>query len=221
MEDLPMDDGTTSANQNRPFENFAEFTSPAAADHQPEESEHSMDGSGHSTPTHDIHPFEDSDDIRVIKPYDIEEPDDELEISVPRVDLLCLPDRLERWQRDLTDYLNDLDYQPGGFNSNTIPLVRKRGQKRKPARNTLATQHGDPPFSQRHTSPETQYEPHDHRPKKRRFSEFQKWHSQDIDSFGTFREDNANESSGSETASIDLGNDIMDDSPMADEMDID
>ncbi|CAI7630155.1 unnamed protein product [Penicillium crustosum] len=210
MEDLPMDDGTTSANQNRPFENFAEFTSPAAADHQPEESEHSMDGSGPSTPTHDIHPFEDSDDIRVIKPYDIEEPDDELEIN-----------RLERWQRDLTDYLNDLDYQPGGFNSNTIPLVRKRGQKRKPARNTLATQHGDPPFSQRHTSPETQYEPHDHRPKKRRFSEFQKWHSQDIDSFGTFREDNANESSGSETASIDLGNDIMDDSPMADEMDID
>ncbi|CAI7628966.1 unnamed protein product [Penicillium viridicatum] len=211
MEDFRMNDGTTPANPTRPFEYFARFTSPAAADHQPEESERSMDDSGPSTPTHDIDPLEDSDDIRVIKPYDIEEPDDELETSVPRVDLLCLPDRLERWQRDLTDYLNDLDYQPGGFNSNTIPLVRKRGQKRKSARNTLATQHGDPHFAQRHTSPETQ----------RRFSELPKWHSQDIDSFGAFRECNVNESSGSETASIDLGNDTMEDSPMADEMDID
>ncbi|KAJ9492716.1 hypothetical protein VN97_g497 [Penicillium thymicola] len=221
MQDLLRDDGTTTANPNRPFEHFAGFTSPAAADHQPEESEHSMDGSGPSTPTHDIDPLEDSGDIRVIKPYDIEEPDDELEASVPRVDLLCLPDQLERWGRDLTDYLDDLCYQPGGFDNNTIPLVRKRGQKRKPAGNTVATQHGDPHFAQRHTSPETQYEAHDHRPKRRRFSELPKWHSEDIDSFGAFREGIVNESSGSETASIDLGNDTMDDSPMADEMDID
>jgi hypothetical protein len=215
-----MDDRTSPANQNRPFKYFAEFPS-ATADQQPEESEQSMNGSGPSTPTHNMNTFEDSDDIRVIKPYDIEEPDDELETSLPRVDLLCLPDPLEQWQRDLTDYLNDLDSQPGEFNSNTIPLVRKRGQKRKPARNTLATQHGDPNFAPRHTSPETQPDVHNHRPKRRRFSELPKWDSQDIDSFGAYRESNANESSGSETASIDLGNDTMDDSPMADEMDID
>ncbi|KAK4865329.1 hypothetical protein LT330_009440 [Penicillium expansum] len=225
MEDLPMDDGTNPAKPDQPFEYFASFTSSdAAADHQPEESEQSMDGSGPSTPTHDTDLFDESDDIRVVKPYDIEEPDDELQTSVPRVDLLCLPDRFERWQRDLTDRLNDMDYQPGGSNSNTFPSpsVRRRGQKRKPTNNTLGTQQDYPHFAQRHASAENPPEAHEPYPKRRRFSELPKWHAQDIDSFGAFREGNANESSGSETASIDLtGNDTMNDSHMADEMDID
>ncbi|CAG8909968.1 unnamed protein product [Penicillium egyptiacum] len=223
MEDLPMDD-TGPAKPDQPFEYFTGFPSfDAAADPQPEESELSMDGSGPSTPTHETDPFEESDETRVIKPYDIEEPDDELETSVPRVDLLRLPDRFERWQRELTDYLNGLEYERVGFDSNAIPLVRKRGQKRKPANNALATQQCYPHFAQGHASAETLPEVHENSPKRRRFSELPKWHAQDIDSFGTFRETNANESSGSETASIDLGggNDAMNNSPMGDGMDID
>ncbi|KAJ5801028.1 uncharacterized protein N7518_003096 [Penicillium psychrosexuale] len=221
MEDLPMND-TSPDKLKEPIEYFADLTSDAAADHQPKEREQSMDDSGPSTPAHDMDPLEDSDEIRVIKPYDIEEPDDELETSLPRVDRLCLPDRFERWQRDLTDYLNDMGYEPDGSNSNTIPSARKRGQKRKPAHNTLATQQCYPFFAQGHASAETQPEVHEHRPKRQRFSEIPKWHAQDIDSFGAFREANENESSGSETASIDLnGNDPMNNWPIADEMDID
>lgn len=222
MKDLPMDD-TGHASPNQPFDYFTGLTSfDAAGDQKPEKSEHSMDGSGPSTPTHDMDSFENSDDVRVIKPYDIEEPDDELETSVPRGDLLCLPDRFELWQRDLTDYLNDLDYQRVGFNSSTIPSVRTKGQKRKPAHNTLTAQQSYPQFPQGHASAEAHPEVHGYRPKRRRFSELPKWYAQDIHSFGAFREPNANESSGSETASIDLGgNDAMNNSPMADEMDID
>ncbi|KGO74580.1 hypothetical protein PITC_002250 [Penicillium italicum] len=223
MQDLPMDDGTSCAKPNQHFEYLSRFTSSdAAADHQPEESEQSMDDSGPSTPIHDTNLFEESEDLQVIKPYDIEEPDDELETSIPRVDLLCLPDRFERWQRDLTDHLNDMDSQPSGSSSNTFHLVRRRGQKRKPVYNTLATHQGYSHFAQRHASADNQPEAHEPRSKRRRLSELQKWIAQDIDSFVAFREGNVNESSGSETASIDLtGNDIMNDSPMADEMDID
>ncbi|CAI7577330.1 unnamed protein product [Penicillium glandicola] len=201
MEDLPMND-TGHFKSNQTFEYFTKFTSfDATADHQPEESEHSMDGSGPSTPTRDTAPFEYSDDIRVIKPYDIEEPDDELESSVPREDLLCLPDRFEGWQRDLTDYLDELGHQPVGSNSNAIPSMQMRGQKRKPTRNTFATQQCSPHFRRRRASAETQPKVH---------------------SFGGFREVNANESSSSEAASIDMnGDDTMHDSAMGDEMDID
>ncbi|KAJ5472879.1 hypothetical protein N7530_006880 [Penicillium desertorum] len=215
MGDVLMDD-TGPAKPDQPFEYFTGFTSSdAAADPQLEDTEQSMNGSGPSTPTQDTNPFEESDKIRIIKPYDIEEPDDDLETSVPRVDLLCLPDPFEQWQRELTDYLNGLDYEHVGFDSNAMPLARKRGKKRKPAHNALATQQG-------HASAGTQPEVNGHSPKRRKFSELQ-WHAQDIDSFGTFREANANESSGSETASTDLcgGNDGTNNSPMADEMDID
>jgi hypothetical protein len=222
MGDVLMDD-TGPAKPDQPFEYFTGFTSSdAAADPQPEDTEQSMNGSGPSTPTQDTNPFEESDKIRIIKPYDIEEPDDDLETSVPRVDLLCLPDPFEQWQRELTDYLNGLDYEHVGFDSNAMPLAPKRGKKRKPAHNALATQQYDPHLAQGHASAGTQPEVNGHSPKRRKFSELQ-WHAQDIDSFGTFREANANESSGSETASTDLcgGNDGTNNSPMADEMDID
>jgi hypothetical protein len=100
--------------------------------------------------------------------------------------------------------------------------VRKRGKKRKPTHNALATQQCYSHLAQEHALAGTQPEEHGHSPKRRKFSELQ-WHAQDIDSFGTFREANANESSGSETASIDLGGGIdgTNNSPMTDEMDID
>ncbi|KAJ5970744.1 uncharacterized protein N7479_000662 [Penicillium vulpinum] len=224
MEDLPMDD-TGPAERNQPFEYFTEFTSfDAAADPQPEENEQSMDDSGPSTPTHDTAKFDDSDDdnVQVIKPYAIEEPHDELEPSVPRIDLLRLPDRFERWQRDLTDYLNDLDDYPVVSNGNTTRSMRKRGRKRKPAQNTPATEQSNPFLKQRYASAEIQSQVYDHHPKRRRVSEPPQWHPTNTDSFGTFREPNANESSSSETQSIDMsGNDTIDNSPMPDAMDID
>ncbi|KAJ5154483.1 uncharacterized protein N7500_009922 [Penicillium coprophilum] len=225
MEDLLMDDSPTKPQQpHQPFQYSTGFTSfDGAADPQPEESEQSTDDSGPLTPTQDTDPFDDSDDdVQVIKPYDIEEPDDELESSLQRVDRLCLPDRFERWQRDLTDYLDDLDDQPVGFNSNTTRSMRKRGQKRKPTHNTTALQQGNPPLKQRYASAETQPQVHDHQPKRRRVSEPPQLYPSSTDSFGGFREANTNDSSSSETQSMDLsGNETMNDSPMADEMDLD
>ncbi|KAJ5816476.1 hypothetical protein N7447_008709 [Penicillium robsamsonii] len=203
MEDLPMDDSPAKPHQpHQPFD-YSGFTSFDTADPQLGEIEHSTDDSGPSTPTQDTHPFDDSNDnIRVIKPYDIEEPDDELESSVQKVDRLCLPDRFERWQRDLTDYLDDMDDQPVGSNRNAIRPMRKRGQKRKPAYSTLATQQYNPPFKQRYASAETQPQVDEHPPK----------------SEGA----NKSSSSDSETQSMDLsGNETGNNSPMADEMDLD
>ncbi|KAJ5372512.1 hypothetical protein N7517_004518 [Penicillium concentricum] len=229
MEDLPMDDSPAQPHQpHQPFDFSTGFTGFHAADPQPEETEHSTDDSGPSTPTQNTHPFDNSDDdIRVIKPYDIEEPDDELESSVQRVNRLCLPDRFERWQRDLTDYLDDMDDQPVGFNRNKIRSMRKRGQKRKPTHNTPATQQCNPPFKQRYASAEIQPQVDEHLPKRRRVSEPPQLYPSSMDSFGDFREPNANESSSSETQSMDLsgnetmGNETMNNSPMEDEMDLD
>ncbi|KAJ5520209.1 hypothetical protein N7463_000662 [Penicillium fimorum] len=223
MEDLPMDDTPSKPHQpHQPFD-YSRFTSFDATDPHLGESEHSTDDSAPSTPAQDRHPFDDSiDNIRVLKPYDIEEPDDELESSVQRVERLCLPDRFERWQRDLTDYLDDMDDQPAGSNRNSIRSIRKRGQKRKPAYNTPATQQCNLPFKQRYASAETQPQVDEHPPKRRRVSEPPQLHPSSMDSFGDFREPSANESSGSETQSMDLSdNETGNNSPIADEMDLD
>lgn len=69
---------------------------------------------------------------RVFRPYAIEEPDDEPTPDMQPLKLPCLPDNLERWQRDLVDYVDDeRDVRPrntldGSYSGQT------RGQKRKP-----------------------------------------------------------------------------------------
>lgn len=97
----------------------------------------SLNGSGPSTPTHEgissapkVTDIEDAAN-EIFQPYDIEEPDDEPESITTRTELPCLPDSFERWQRDLTEWMDDM-----GRSSDMKPIVKLppshgRGQKRK------------------------------------------------------------------------------------------
>ncbi|KAJ5780556.1 hypothetical protein N7457_005716 [Penicillium paradoxum] len=215
MEGLQMND-TNSSGSNESYLPLEYFIGPTSF--HADESEQSVDDSGASTPVHDSQSVEEDDQIRVIKPYAIEEPDDEPECIMPWPDVPCLPDPFERWQRDLVDYMNDLNYQPDGHNPNGIPAVRKRGQKRKPSLATGATQH----LKQRHALAESHAQAREHCTKRQKFGKQMHEYSQGMDPFEGFREAKVNESSSSETQSVDLsGIDTVDNSPMVDEMDID
>ncbi|KAJ6114671.1 hypothetical protein N7486_000449 [Penicillium sp. IBT 16267x] len=112
-------------------------SSPSAAAHDifdapTDYSEHSLNGPAPSTPVaaDNLNMAPDMLNFKVYHPYDIEEPDDEPD-AIQRLELPCLPDYFERWQRELLEYMNGL----GNDLSNQIisrPLTApKRGQKRK------------------------------------------------------------------------------------------
>lgn len=213
---------TCSGKSDLPFDYFAGSASVDAADSGTEESEQSMDDSGASTPTHGTDLLEDGDYNRVVKPYAIEEPDDEPVYTMPRPDVLCLPDQFERWQRDLEEYMNKLNYQSNEATFNSIPSMRKRGQKRKPAHSTAACHYCYPHSKQRHALGKARPEVCDHCAKRRRFSKQPDGDSNPQDLFEDFRDAIASDSSSSETRSSDLSDtDAMNDLPMVDEMEID
>lgn len=73
-------------------------------------------------------------ETEVVKPYAIEEPDDEqLETNEPdRPVVSSLPDNLERWHIDLIDSMDNLQCESDRTDS-TQRSDQKRGQKRKSA----------------------------------------------------------------------------------------
>jgi hypothetical protein len=229
MDSLYMTDPTLSERDHSVlFEQIPKLSPYGPTGLSTDESGHSVNDSGPSTPTNDIDSFEGnishgSDDSRVIRPYAIEEPDDAPEATLPRHDLPCLPDLFERWQRDLRDYMNGLNVQPDNSNTVKQPTMRKRGQKRKPASTARSTHlYCDPNSSRRRTSSvEPQQQIHDHSRKKRRGdSEGSRSHHH-TDSFRKFREPKMTESSSSEAQTPDLSSaETLNDSA-ADEMDID
>jgi hypothetical protein len=223
MEDLLMG-GTSPASSSESFMppeyviGVALFD--AAADPQTEESEQSVDDSGPSTPIHNSNLFEDDYCIRIIKPYAIEEPDDEPDCTITRLNIPCLPDRFERWQRDLADYMDDLNYQPDELDLDSRP-TQKEGQKRKTAHITGATQNCYPHMKQRHTSAKTQPQMRGNCTKRRKFSKQPHGVSQMMNSFAGYRAADANESSSRETRSASLSaSDTMNNSLRTEEMDI-
>lgn len=189
-----------------------------------EENEQSVDDSGPSTPTHDLDSLDDNDVIINVKPYAVEEPEDESESDMPGLDLPRLPDRFERWQRDLSDYMNDLNYQADGQHSASVSTIRKRGHKRKSVDAAALRQHCYLPFEQNVQKPSsgTRHQAHGQWAKRQRCNMMSREQSYSTGSFDAFREANGNESSSSETRSTDCsGIDTLNNSPMADEMDID
>lgn len=122
-------------------------SSPFAATDNPADvhtdgSGHSLNVSGPSTPVHETslnQPAESNAD-NVFQPYAIEEPDDEAESAHLKRDLPCLPDYFECWQRELVDSMHDLGSRP----NKAVAAAAKphqnprRGQKRKPVNSTGA-----------------------------------------------------------------------------------
>jgi hypothetical protein len=227
MEDIPIADTDpfiSKGNVNLPsgkFAGYARFVPvDTAAVPTTEESEPSVDDSGPSTPTLDHDSLEENDGNPVIQPYAIEEAEDESESYTSRLDLPCLPDQFERWQRDLSDCMNDLNYQADVQHHAPGSPIRKRGRKRKSAHVAASRKHSCPSF-ERKLSSETQHSAHGEGTKRRRCNTMPEQFSS-ASSFDAFREANANESSSSETRSTDCsGIETLNNSPRADPMDID
>lgn len=176
-----------------------------------DESELSLDDSGPLTPAHDLDLSNGHEGARIIKPYAIEEPEDDDESETPTRNLLRLPDQFERWQRDLSEYMNDLNYEADGQYA-APQAARKQGHKRK---FTYAARQNRNSFGP--NSPDTR--PVNEESSKKRRSNA---NSPITDSFHAFRESNADESSCSEPRSADCsGIDTENNSPGVDYMDID
>lgn len=111
----------------------------------------SFNDSGPSTPVHEHppSPVTAEDNGKAIQPYDIEEPDDEPEPAVQRLDLPRLPDNFERWQRELVDYMDGLGSQSNKTSISKGHASQKRGQKRK---STAPASSGNQHSSQPHRS---------------------------------------------------------------------
>lgn len=77
----------------------------------------------------------------VIKPYAIEEPDDELIEQCRDQFLQSLPDHFERWHVDLVDTMDDIRYESD--NNESASSGEKRGQKRKPANASSGPSHSN------------------------------------------------------------------------------
>lgn len=233
-EELHMGGTSPSDQQHKPADScgFSPCSpSSNAAGHVTDSSSHSVNDSGPSTPTHENLPENMSytAEIEPLRPYAIEEPDDEpgddREPVMQWRQLPCLPDCFERWQRELIDRIDDLDDK-----SMTVPNAKlspspKRGQKRKligpvgpgdfhieSHRSKSKAKLDDPALPINGLSPKR-------RRRRCKISEDNAKHPHTV-SLHDFRETSVNESSSSDilsSSSIDTANE----SALVDEMDID
>jgi hypothetical protein len=225
-------EGTSSSDQsNKPADplGFSPCSpSSTAAGHVTDSSSHSVNDSGPSTPTHENLPENMSytAEIRPLRPYAIEEPDDEPAYDPEPVmqwrQLPCLPDCFERWQRELIDRIDDMDDKFVTSPSAKPSPSPKRGQKRKligagdfpmgSHRSKSKAKLDDPALPINGLSPKR-------RRRRSKIPEDNAKHPHTV-SLHDFRDTRVNESSSSDflsSSSIDTANE----SALVDEMDID
>lgn len=200
-----------------------------ATDIATDSSSHSVNDSGPSTPTHENLPDHTSDtaEIKPLRPYAIEEPDDEPEPLVQRrLGLPCLPDYFERWQRELVDSIDDMEDKATTNPSAIGKPIPKRGLKRKPIGPVGAGY--SHPGSHRSKSkakledyalPACGFNPKRRRRRSKALEDTTK-NSPSV-SLHDFRETRANESSSSDLQSSSSSVGAANESALADEMDID
>lgn len=228
MEDLESSDvplGSTESTRSSP--SAAHNISDAATDF----SGHSVNGSCPSTPmaTDNLNMAPDMQNVRVYHPYDIEEPDDEPDPAVQRLDLQrlpSLPDHFEGWQRELIEYMNGLDKDPSKIIVSRPMAAPKRGQKRKPSNMFGAGYHPShypcSPFKTEQGE-ELMSVPGLCSKRRRRRSKLpdDSMKATQSVSLHDFREDEGNCSSSSDPWSTDSSAEAMHESAIDDEMDID
>lgn len=207
-------------------------SSPSAAhdifDAPTDYSGHSLNGSNPSTPmaADDFDMAPDMPTIKVHHPYDIEEPDDESDPAVQRLELPSLPDHFEGWQRELIEYMKGLDNNPSKqiiYRPLTAP---KRGQKRKSSSMPGAGYHSSHyPCSTFKTGQGEEPLPvpglrSKRRRRRSKVTDDSMKATQTV-SLHDFRDDADNWSSSSDPWSTDSSAEAMQESAMADDMDID
>lgn len=225
-------EGTASSDQPKPADPHS--CSPCSptnnkADVATDSSSHSVNDSGPSTPTIENLPetMSGTAGVKVLRPYEIEEPDDDPAPPVQRrLGLPCLPDYFEIWQRELADRIDDLDNQVETSPRTKLSSIPKGGRKRKPIGAAGAGDYS-PTGSHRSKSKAKLDDPAlpgcDLNPKRRRRRSKL---TEEMDkgphtvSLHDFREAGANESSSSDLQSS-SSVDTTDDTALADEMDID
>ncbi|KAJ5639394.1 uncharacterized protein N7484_007256 [Penicillium longicatenatum] len=129
LESLNISLGPTESTRSSPS------TTPDISDSRTDYSEHSLNGSGPSTPmaTDNLNIPPEMPNVKVYHPYDIEEPDDEPNPAVQKLEFQCLPDFFEGWQRELIEYMNGLGNDPSKQIISKPLTAPRRGQKRKPS----------------------------------------------------------------------------------------
>lgn len=199
-----------------------------AGGHVTDSSSHSVSDSGPSTPTHENLPenMAYTAEIEPLRPYAIEEPDDDPGDDPEPVmqwrQLPCLPDCFERWQRELIDRIDDMDDKSVKIPSTKLSPSPKRGHKRKligigdvhmgSHRSKSKAKLDDPGLLINGLSPKR-------RRRRSKIPEDNAKHPHTV-SLHDFRETRVNESSSSDllsSSSIDTANE----SALVDEMDID
>ncbi|KAJ5725893.1 uncharacterized protein N7483_007250 [Penicillium malachiteum] len=124
-------EATSKLTESKTPTGFAETwrTSGAATD----SSGYSLNGSDPPTPTdNNLTMSSETPHVKTYRPYDIEEPDEDLNVAAQRVELLSLPDDLERWQRDLMHSMDDSgNERTEDLNPNPLFDLQQRGHKRR------------------------------------------------------------------------------------------
>lgn len=202
------------------------FSTDNIADVKTDGSGCSFNDSGPSTPVHEHTSSRatEEDHGKAVQPYDIEEPDDEPEPAVQRLELPRLPDNFERWQRELVDYMDGLGSQSNKASISKLHASQKRGQKRK---STVPMSSGNQHSSQSHRSKSRTrinesalHVPGLSSKRRRRRSELPGETARNarpvsLDDFREARRDGSSSSTGASSA------ETVDESAVADEMDID
>lgn len=192
-------------------------------------SSHSVNDLGPSTPTHEILPEDmlDTTSFEPLRPYAIEEPDDEPEPPMQRrLGLPCLPDCFERWQRELVDSIDDMEDKAATSPRASGKPIPKRGLKRKPI-GAVGANHSQPGSLKAKSKAKLD---DDALPTCGFNAKRRRRRSKGLDdttsnsafvSLHEFRDTRANESSSSELQSSSSSLDAANKSVLADEMDID
>lgn len=192
-------------------------------------SNHSVNDLRPSTPTHEYLPEDtlDTTSIEPLRPYAIEEPDDEPEPPMQRrLGLPCLPDCFERWQRELVDSIDDMEYKAATSPSASGKPIPRRGLKRKPI-GAVGAGHPQPGSLKAKSKAKLDNDAlptcgFNAKRRRKRSKALDDTTSNSVSvSLQEFRDTRANESSSSELQSSSSSLDAANESALADEMDID
>lgn len=233
-EGLPMEE--TASSSPKPHKPTESLSCPPCSptnnttDIATDNSSHSVNDLGPSTPTHEHLPEDmlDTTAIKPLRPYAIEEPDDEPEPLVPRrLGLPCLPDCFERWQRELVESIDDMEDKAATSPSASGKPIPKRGLKRKPIIGAVGSGYSQPGSQKAKSKAKLDDDTlptcgFNAKRRRRRSKALDDTTSNSASvSLQEFRDTRADESSTSELQSSSSSLDASNESALADEMDID
>ena len=168
--------------------------------------------------------------VKIYRPYDIEEPDDDTIPGIQGLEIPSLPDYFERWQRDFVDDIDGTQSDPSDYATRQLRVDPTRGQKRKPT-NSAGLERGSasqwqcsrPGTRPRDEAVSGQYRPAHKRRRRRSRLGNDSVKAAPVQSLYEFRDTQLNESSSSDywSTETDGSADSMQDSAITDDMDID